>query len=70
MPYTVIQVLLDNGVRLYSNLVDGGAHSARIGARVEAVFEAVTPAVTLVRFRQADDAWAGGATAASTAKSE
>ena len=51
LPYLVVQVRLDNGVRMYSNLVDMPDAQVRIGMTVEAVFEAVTPEVTLVRFR-------------------
>jgi uncharacterized OB-fold protein len=51
LPYLVVQVLLDCGVRMYSNLVRGTDDQVRIGMAVEAVFEAVTPEVTLVRFR-------------------
>lgn len=53
VPYTVIQVRLDCGVRLFSNPVDVAADSLRIGMRVEAVFEDVTPEVTLLKFRPA-----------------
>jgi len=49
LPYTVVQVRLDNGVRLYSNLVEGP--EPRIGMRVEVAFDDVTPEATLVRFR-------------------
>lgn len=52
LPYLVVQVLLDNGVRMYSNLVGVPDEQVRIGMAVEAVFDAVTPDVTLVRFRR------------------
>jgi uncharacterized OB-fold protein len=48
LPYTVVQVLLDEGVRLYSNLL---GRSPCIGMRVCAFFEAVTRDVTLVKFK-------------------
>ena len=51
VPYTVIQVRLDCGVRLFSNPVGVEAGSLRIGMPVEAVFEDVTPDVTLLKFK-------------------
>ena len=50
LPYTVIQVLLDNGVRMYSNLA-ADTDQAAIGTRVEVSFDDVTPEVTIVKFR-------------------
>ena len=50
LPYGVVLVQLDEGVRLYSNLVDVAVHDIRIGMRVHAVFEPVTSEVTLVKF--------------------
>jgi hypothetical protein len=38
---------------MYSNLVDASDDDLRIGLAVDAVFDAVTPDVTLVRFRPA-----------------
>jgi uncharacterized protein len=51
VPYTVIQVRLDCGVRLFSNPVGVEAGSLRIGMPVEAVFEDVTTDVTLLKFK-------------------
>jgi uncharacterized OB-fold protein len=51
VPYTVIQVRLDCGVRLFSNPVDVETGSLRIGMPVEAVFEDVTSDVTLLKFK-------------------
>lgn len=48
VPYTVVIVKLDEGPRVYSNLI--GAEP-RIGMPVEAVFEDATDEVTLVKFR-------------------
>jgi uncharacterized OB-fold protein len=53
VPYTVIQVRLDCGVRLFSNPAGPGA--LRIGMPLEAVFEDVTDAVTLLKFKPKDD---------------
>jgi len=51
LPYNVVQVQLDEGPRLTANLVDVDRADIRIGARVEVVFDDVTPDVTLPRFR-------------------
>jgi uncharacterized OB-fold protein len=51
VPYDVVQVRLDEGVRPFSNLVSG--KEIRIGMRVRAVFEPVTSNVTLVKFTPA-----------------
>jgi uncharacterized OB-fold protein len=51
VPYTVIQVRLDCGVRLFSNPVGVEAGSLRIGMLVEAVFEDVASDVTLLKFK-------------------
>jgi hypothetical protein len=53
VPYTVLQVRLDCGVRLFSNPVDAGDDELRIGLRVVGVFEDVDPDVTLLKFRPA-----------------
>ena len=51
VPYTVIQVRLDCGVRLFSNPVGVEPGALRIGMPVEAVFEDVTADVTLLKFK-------------------
>ena len=53
LPYVVVVVALDGapGVRLVSNLIDGGVEAARIGLPVEVVFEDVSADVTVPRFR-------------------
>jgi len=51
VPYTVIQVRLDCGVRLFSNPAGAEVSALRIGMTVEAVFEDVTPDVTLLKFK-------------------
>jgi len=56
VPYVVIQVRLDCGVRLYSNPTGVEAHGLRIGMPVEGVFEDVTPDVTLLKFKPRKDA--------------
>jgi uncharacterized OB-fold protein len=49
-PYAVVLVELDEGVRVYSNLIDMPLEAIRIGMRVHAVFDRVTDAVTLPKF--------------------
>ena len=51
IPYAVVQVLLDEGVWLFSNLVGVPNDEIRIGTRVVAHFERATPEVTLVKFK-------------------
>jgi len=46
VPYDVVQVRLDEGVRLFSNLIG----TPRLGLRVRAKFEPLTSEVTLVKF--------------------
>jgi uncharacterized OB-fold protein len=55
VPYTVVQVRLDCGVRLFSNPAGVEANELRIGMALQAVFEAVTPDVTLLKFKPRDD---------------
>jgi uncharacterized OB-fold protein len=55
-PYTVIQVRLDCGVRLFSNPVGIGPRALRIGLPVQAVFEDITPEITLLKFRPREPA--------------
>ena len=54
-PYSVVLVELDEGVKVYSNLV-GNPSLAEVGQRVEAVFEPATAEVTLLKFRPVDPA--------------
>jgi uncharacterized OB-fold protein len=55
VPWTVIMVDLDEGVRMISHIVDCPAEDVRIGMRVEVVFEEVEAGVTLPYFRPAAD---------------
>ena len=52
VPYVVAVVELDEGPRLYSNLVGVAKEDIRIGMRVKAVFEKATEDVTLVKFAE------------------
>jgi len=53
VPYNVVQVELEEGPRLTANLVDVPNDQIEVGMRVEAVFDDVTPEITLPRFRRA-----------------
>jgi uncharacterized OB-fold protein len=50
-PYNVVQVELEEGPRLMGNLVDVPPGGPRVDMPVQVVFDAVTPDVTLPRFR-------------------
>ena len=54
VPYTVIQVRLDCGVRVFANPSGVNNDKLRIGMPVEAVFEDVTDDVTLLMFKPKD----------------
>ncbi|MBU1357993.1 MAG: Zn-ribbon domain-containing OB-fold protein [Gammaproteobacteria bacterium] len=51
VPYNVAMIQLDEGPRMYSNVVGVPNDRVRIGDAVEAVFDAVTPEITIPRFR-------------------
>jgi len=53
VPYAVVIVELEEGVRLVSNVVDCRPEDIYIGMPVEVVFDDVTEKVTLPRFRRA-----------------
>lgn len=50
-PYVYAVVELEEGPRLVTNIVGCPVEAVRVGLPVEAVFEDVTPEVTLVKFR-------------------
>lgn len=52
IPYAVVLVELDEGPKLYSNLVGVPKDRIRIGMRVRAAFEPATPDLTLVKFEE------------------
>jgi uncharacterized OB-fold protein len=52
-PYAPVVVEMEEGVRLVSQMVDCPPDQLAIDMPVEVVFEAVTPEVTLPRFRRA-----------------
>jgi uncharacterized protein len=55
VPYVVAIVQLDEGPRMLSNIVGPRRLEARVGDRLEAVFDAVTPEITVPRFRLVED---------------
>ena len=52
IPYTVVVVEMEEGVRLVSRLVDVSNEELELGLPLEAVFEEVTPEITLHKFRK------------------
>lgn len=50
IPYDVIQVRLDEGVQLMSNIIGLAGKPLKIGMRVKACFDAVSPELTLIKF--------------------
>ena len=52
LPYNVVLIELDEGLKVYSNVVNMTNESLRIGMRVRAVFETATEEVTLVKFEE------------------
>ena len=53
LPYVMAYIELAEGVRMLTNIVDCAPDAVRIGMPVEVVFDDVTPAVTLPKFRPA-----------------
>jgi uncharacterized OB-fold protein len=53
LPYVMAWVEVDEGLKMLTNIVDCPAEQVKIGMPVEAVFDDVTPEVTLVKFRPA-----------------
>jgi uncharacterized protein len=51
VPYNVALVQLDDGPRMFSNVIGTPNDAVRVGDAVEAVFDPVTPEVTIPRFR-------------------
>lgn len=51
VPYNVALVQLEEGPRMYSNVVGVDNDAVKVGDKVEAVFDPVTPEVTIPRFR-------------------
>jgi len=51
IPYNVAMVQLEEGPRMYSNIVGVDNDAVKVGDKVEAVFDAVTLEVSIPRFR-------------------
>lgn len=51
LPYNVAVVELEEGPRLFTNIVQATQETIKIGLPVEVVFEDVTPEVSLVKFQ-------------------
>jgi uncharacterized OB-fold protein len=55
VPYNVAMIELDEGVRLWSNVVGCDPDAVQIGDRVQVSYDDVTPEFTLPRFRRVPD---------------
>jgi uncharacterized protein len=53
LPYVLAWVQLDEGLKLMTNIIDCPPDQVKMDMAVEAVFDDVTPDVTLVKFRPA-----------------
>jgi len=53
VPYAVVQVQLEEGPRLTTNILDCALSDAHIGMKVEATYQDITDEITLVQFRPA-----------------
>lgn len=51
IPYNVAMVQLEEGPRMYSNIVGVDNDAVKIGDKVEVAFDTVTPEVTIPRFK-------------------
>jgi len=51
VPYAVVQVELEEGPRLTTNLLECDLADIKIGMPVEATYEDITEEITLVQFR-------------------
>jgi uncharacterized OB-fold protein len=51
VPYNVVLVQLDEGPRMFSNVVGVPNEAVRVGMRVKVLFDPVTPEITIPRFR-------------------
>ena len=51
VPYVVALIELEEGVRMMSNIVDIDPEAVRVDMPVEVVFDKITPAISLPKFR-------------------
>lgn len=54
VPYNVVLVQLDEGPRMFSNVIGVLNEQVRVGMRVKVAFDLVTPGVAIPRFRPAE----------------
>src|SRR5262249_13214984 len=52
VPYNIALIELDEGIRMWSNVIGCDPDAVHIGDRVEVVYDGVTEALTLPRFRR------------------
>lgn len=52
VPYNISMIELEEGIRMWSNVIDCSPDDVRIGDRVEIVYEDATDAITLPKFRR------------------
>ncbi|MGH3662784.1 MAG: Zn-ribbon domain-containing OB-fold protein [Micromonosporaceae bacterium] len=55
VPYNVALIQLDEGPRMFSNVVGAANDQVSVCARVKVVFDPVTDEITLPRFEKVDD---------------
>jgi len=51
VPYNVALVQLEEGPRMYSNVIGVDNDAVKVGDKLEATFDQVTPEITIPRFR-------------------
>jgi uncharacterized protein len=51
VPYAIASITLDEGARILANIVTDNPNSVHIGQRVEVLFDAVTPELTIPKFK-------------------
>lgn len=54
VPYNVVLVQLDEGPRMFSNVIGVPNEQVRVGMRLKVAFDLVTPDVAIPRFRPAE----------------
>ena len=56
VPYSIVVVELEEGVRMATWVTDVSTDELRIGMAVEVIFDEVTPEITLAKFRRRSEA--------------
>jgi len=51
IPYNVAMVQLEEGPRMFSNVVDVANDAVKVGAKLEVTFDPVTPEITIPKFK-------------------